>query len=244
MHERFTGLLKDAGYSDSSSSSLSSGSPTNVQSSGQSSTLDQVITTASQNIVQLSAATQTVGDSISANTQALDKTTESREASSGGVMGTIQQATTGLTGSGGLLGGGLLGSGLGLLFDGIKSLFGGGSNTPPPLTEYLAPPKNDFELATSNGVTGDAVYNSYGQPRTAAISQLAFDGLAPSGRPSGGGTATNNPPGQQASSTQNITVHVQAMDSRSFLDHSADIASAVRQAMLNMHSINDVVNDL
>jgi hypothetical protein len=34
------------------------------------------------------------------------------------------------------------------------------------------------------------------------------------------------------------------MDSRSFLDHSHDIASAVREAMLNMHSLNDVVNDL
>ena len=33
-------------------------------------------------------------------------------------------------------------------------------------------------------------------------------------------------------STQ-ITVQVQAMDSQSFLDHSNDIAQAVRQAMLN-----------
>lgn len=43
---------------------------------------------------------------------------------------------------------------------------------------------------------------------------------------------------------QNITVQVQAMDSRSFLDHSEDIARAVRDAMLHSHSINDVVNDL
>jgi hypothetical protein len=41
-----------------------------------------------------------------------------------------------------------------------------------------------------------------------------------------------------------IQIQVQAMDSRSFLDHSQEIARAVREAMLNMHSINDVVNDL
>ncbi len=41
-----------------------------------------------------------------------------------------------------------------------------------------------------------------------------------------------------------ITINVQAIDSRSFLDHSDSIARAVREAMLNTHSINDVVNDL
>ena len=34
------------------------------------------------------------------------------------------------------------------------------------------------------------------------------------------------------------------MDSQSFLDHSYEIAQAVRQAMLNSHALNDVVNDL
>ena len=43
---------------------------------------------------------------------------------------------------------------------------------------------------------------------------------------------------------QQITVQVQAMDSQSFLDHSDDIAQAVRQAMLNMSSLNDVVSNL
>jgi hypothetical protein len=52
------------------------------------------------------------------------------------------------------------------------------------------------------------------------------------------GVAASNAP------TQNITVQVNAMDSRSFLDHSEDIARAVREAMLHSHSINDVVNDL
>jgi hypothetical protein len=34
------------------------------------------------------------------------------------------------------------------------------------------------------------------------------------------------------------------MDSRSFLDRSSDIATAVRQAILNSHSINDVLSEL
>jgi len=36
---------------------------------------------------------------------------------------------------------------------------------------------------------------------------------------------------------------VQAMDSKSFLDHSADIAMAVRQAMLESSVLNDVVRE-
>jgi len=59
-------------------------------------------------------------------------------------------------------------------------------------------------------------------------------------RAAGGQTA-----GQGSSSAgQQITVQVQAIDSQSFLDHSDEIAQAVRQAMLNMNSINDVVTDL
>jgi hypothetical protein len=44
-------------------------------------------------------------------------------------------------------------------------------------------------------------------------------------------------------STQ-ITVHVQAMDSKSFLDHSNDIAMAVRQAMLESTALNDVIREV
>ncbi|MCL5746621.1 MAG: hypothetical protein M1541_22270 [Acidobacteria bacterium] len=49
---------------------------------------------------------------------------------------------------------------------------------------------------------------------------------------------------QGGTTTPQITVQVQAMDSRSFLDHSEDIARAVRQAMLSSHGINDVITEL
>jgi hypothetical protein len=41
-----------------------------------------------------------------------------------------------------------------------------------------------------------------------------------------------------------IVVQVQAMDSRSFLDHRDEIARAVRQAMLETNALGDVVREL
>jgi hypothetical protein len=66
--------------------------------------------------------------------------------------------------------------------------------------------------------------------------------------PSSSGNDTSlTAPGTSALSSQqgqSILVQVQAMDSQSFMDHSSDIAQAVRQAMLNLHSVNDVIADL
>jgi hypothetical protein len=41
-----------------------------------------------------------------------------------------------------------------------------------------------------------------------------------------------------------VTVQVNAMDARSFLDRSDDIARAVKEAMLHSHSVNDVIGEL
>jgi hypothetical protein len=112
---------------------------------------------------------------------------------------------------------GLLGGGLSLmpLVSLFSSLFGGGqSQQPTPLAPYSLPPSLNLESTTNDQ---DVVWGENGLPRAA----------------SGG-----------ASGTQQITVQVQAMDSQSFLDHSDDIAQAVRQAMLNMSSLNDVVSNL
>jgi hypothetical protein len=51
-------------------------------------------------------------------------------------------------------------------------------------------------------------------------------------------------PAASSSQASQITIQVNAMDSQSFMDHSYDIAQAVRSAMLNMSSINDVVSSL
>lgn len=107
---------------------------------------------------------------------------------------------------------------LGPLISGIAGLFGGGSSKPAPLPVYVPPPP----------VAIDAILSSAGQASPAQGSS--------SSTPSGQGTAST--------ATQNITVNVTAMDSQSFMDRSADIASAVREAMLNLHPINDVVASL
>lgn len=109
------------------------------------------------------------------------------------------------------------GLGLAPLIGGLVSLFGGsgGATTPPALSTYTAPESVQFE--------GDV-------DRSANVTEWGGSGGAQSGAP----LPTN---------TQ-ITVQVNAIDSQSFLDHSQDIANAVRQAMLNSNSLNDVVGDL
>jgi hypothetical protein len=132
----------------------------------------------------------------------------------------LATGTTG-SGSGGVGGifGKIFGSALGLspLISGLIGLFGGGGEKAVPvLTQYTLPPSVNIE--------GSIV-------RSAAEA-------APTPAPSSGSTTSAGGTAPQ------VTIQVQAMDSRSFLDHSTEIAQAVRAAMLNSNSLNDVVNDL
>ena len=54
----------------------------------------------------------------------------------------------------------------------------------------------------------------------------------------GGGSASASGPGNV------VHVHVKTMDSQSFMDRSNEIANAVKSAMLNSHSLNDVVSEV
>jgi hypothetical protein len=119
------------------------------------------------------------------------------------------------------------GFGLAPLISGLVSLLGsGGAETPAPLVKYTLPTAIDFQAAQSNGRLGDLDYDQTGMARTYA-------------QGAGGSAGLNG----NAAAPQ-ITVNVQAMDARSFMDRSNDIALAVRDAMLNMNAINDVVNEL
>ena len=114
----------------------------------------------------------------------------------------------------------VFGAGLGLspLISGVATLLGGGgsSPTPDPLMKFALPPSIQVNAGVSeSGGAAFAVDNPQGGlSRPAPLSQPA-----------------------------QITVQVQAMDSKSFLDHSADIAMAVRQAMLESSVLNDVVRE-
>jgi hypothetical protein len=116
----------------------------------------------------------------------------------------------------------VLGFGLGVspLITGLLGLFGGGggsSETAAP-TKFVLPPSVSLNAGVSEAAPAQAFgvdYAAGGQPR-AAVSPAA----------------------------PQITVQVQAIDSQSFLDHSNDIAMAVRQAMLESSVLNDVIRDV
>ena len=114
---------------------------------------------------------------------------------------------------------GVFGSGLGLspLISGLVSLFGGGggASAPPALIRFALPPAIAVDAGVSESVPRafGVDYAQGGQPRPVTA------------------------PAPQ------ITVQVQAMDSRSFLDHSTDIAMAVRQAMLESSVLSDVIRE-
>ncbi len=117
--------------------------------------------------------------------------------------------------------GSTLGGGLTLLplISGIAKLFGfgGGDEEPAPLTKFALPSAINLQggiSARGSSSVSDVSYGQDGLPRTT--------------------------PAPAAS----ISVNVQAIDSRSFLDHSDSIARAVREAMLNSHPINDVIAEI
>jgi hypothetical protein len=88
-------------------------------------------------------------------------------------------------------------------------------------------------------------YTSGGQPRAAASTLNSPAGGTGLSNPVSNPTTSpaSNQASAPASATQ-ITVQVQAMDSQSFLDHSNDIALAVRQAMLQSSVLNDVIREV
>ncbi len=115
---------------------------------------------------------------------------------------------------------GVLGQGsiLSPIVSGIMSLFGGGgSSTTTALSSFDMPASVNVETAIN--------------------------------QPAGGATGTRtsqSASGVQmgATSQQPIQVQISALDSQSFLDHSNDIASAVRKALLDSHPLNDVIAEL
>jgi hypothetical protein len=112
---------------------------------------------------------------------------------------------------------GAVGLGLGVspLIAGIARLFGRGDrdDVPPALVKFGLPDSLHVSAGVSAALPGPAFAVDYAQ----------------------GGL-----PRPVTAPTQ-ITVQVQAMDSQSFLDHSGEIAMAVRQAMLESSVLNDVI---
>jgi len=147
----------------------------------------------------------------------------------------------------------IFGAGFGIspLVSGIMKLFGGGDETTATtaLAEYEKPQSVSFTGGYARASGGRIYALDYAAgDRLRLMREAATEGTGALDQwlPSAtGGSEASAPAAQPASSaTTHITVQVQAMDSRSFLDHSEDIARAVRQAMLNSNGINDVITEL
>ena len=104
------------------------------------------------------------------------------------------------------------------ILSGIMSLFSGGSNAPStPMTPFMLPAPVQYQAGltgSSSGPVAPVSDGAGGQPRA------------------------------QTTQAPQVTVQVNAMDSQSFLDHSDDIANAVRTALLNSNALGDVISDL
>lgn len=164
-------------------------------------------------------------------------------AASGGVGGAIGSAITAATGEDKSEGGGaarvalnVVKSGMGVvpLVAALFGLFGGDeAESPAPLVKYALPERREFQAGATGSGFAEVDYDQSGMPRL-------YERRAAS-RPAGPGAAEDR---ATAGAAPSITVNVQAMDARSFMDRSNEIAAAVREAMLNLNSINDVVQDL
>lgn len=189
-------------------------------SAGSNSGLTDQLTQLTQQLQQLQTVNQAAVTAEQANTQAisLNSTTKTSGGSSTGstVGGTIES----------VLG---LGSGLSPLITGLLSLFGGGggSGTQAPLANLILPPSASVNAGISEAASTQSFGVNYGQ----------------GGQPRPNSQGPNSQSSSAAPATQ-ITVQVQALDSQSFLDHSNDIAMAVRQAMLESNVLNDVIQAL
>jgi hypothetical protein len=182
--------------------------------SSDSNNLSGTIAKATEQISQLQAAYQQQVALITANTQAIQGNTSAQSSRSAA-------STAGNIASGFLSGGGLLSP----LISGIASLFGG-SAQPAPLPVYLPPAPISINATLQSAMP--TVSQSTGGPA------MSPQTVSPASAPNAG----------RGIPTPQITVNVSAMDSQSFMDRSTDIANAVREAMLNLHPINDVVASL
>src|ERR1700733_12499379 len=107
------------------------------------------------------------------------------------------------------LGGGL--SSLSPLLGGLLSLFGGGGQTLAAPLQYMLAASVQSQAGLTASTPGQVAPGSYGE--------------------------TGQPRAPSANTSPQVTIQVNAIDSQSFLDHSDDIAMAVKPAILHSSSL-------
>lgn len=176
-------------------------------------------------------------DRLRENTDALTQNTTSRSAGAS-VTNTGRSILN-------ALGGGLFFS---PLISGIAKLFRGSR---APETEVPLPAPRPRALNIEAGLFPGAApaafdWDQYGKPREAAAQRPDLSAIAPLPRvvgPVSGNLGADDLSRPQSAYPTNVTVQIQALDSRSILDRADDIAKALREAMLHSHSVNDVIHE-
>jgi hypothetical protein len=196
----------------------------------------QAALTANTSALTANTAALTANTSaLTANTSALTANTASITADSASGIGSDALSLFGGAGAGSEGSGGGIGGLLGSLLGGFGSLLGiaslgsslfslfSGSTPQQTLTLYKAPPAQSLEVADSGNI---------------------LDGLPRVDSSSDGTPRTYNAgPSTTPAQPMQVTVNVSAIDSSSFQDYAPQLADAVRQAMLNMNPINQMIRE-
>ena len=237
-----SGVNPGQGLIESSPASFASGGSTGLAQLLQGPLKDtgQQVSQLGKEIANLKAVQQTHLDTTAANTLALLQNTIAKASGGGSVAGTITNFASGFLGGGGLLS---------PILSGILSLFGGGGTKagPAPLVPFQLPASIQYQGGlTANGQVSAVDYGQGGAPR--AVGNIASIQTQGGGTANGQGTAVDYGQGGTPRAVQNaapqVTIQVSAMDSRSFLDHSDEIARAVREAILHSSPLNDAIAEL
>ena len=170
---------------------------------------------ASEALGRTSGALEQLTEGLGANVGALRSAAEALTSGGQGLAGAL---AGGLTDGGGL--GSILRSGFGLapLAGLFAGLFRGRDREEPPVFETFTPPE---PIRLEAGLT-----------RAGGLQEVVL------------GTGGEARGVESRAAAPQVVVNVSAMDSQSFLTRSHDIARAVRDAMLHMDPLNDVIGEL
>ena len=160
---------------------------------------------------------QDLGSGLTANTRVLEKNSSAFTS----LQGLFSGFGGNLRGQGAL--GGFLKSGFGLAGLGVKiaGLFGK-KKVSSAFSAFELPPSLSLEVANTDNIL--AGFPRIVRRQRGEVRQIQSEGAL--------------------AAQPQVVVNVNAMDTQSFMDRSNDIARAVRDAMLHMHPVNDLISEV
>jgi len=163
--------------------------------------------------------------------------------------GLLRAGSSGVLGS---LSTGILGGlGVGQLLSGALGLLGLGSSskTVPPLQRFTLPDPQQVVATLPHSPKLLPVQSTVRSGSSSLTRSSRTGSTSPSQPPDTGsgsstGSATSTLGGQLTTTGHQVHVHVSALDTQSFMDRSNDIAKAVKNALLQSSSLNDVISEI